>query len=44
MAENKLADLSTDFAVKIIKLCETIKGRLDDIQGLRLDFKKRGNV
>ena len=26
MAESKLRDLSTDFAVKIIKLCETIKG------------------
>lgn len=26
MAESKLRTLSTDFAVKIIKLCETIKG------------------
>ncbi len=26
MKENKLVDLSADFAVKIIKLCETIKG------------------
>ena len=26
MKENKLVDLSTDFAVKIIKLCETTKG------------------
>ena len=26
MKENKLIDLSTDFAVKVIKLCETIKG------------------
>ena len=26
MAESKLRDLATDFAVKIIKLCETIKG------------------
>ncbi len=26
MKENKLVDLSTDFAVKIIKLCTTIKG------------------
>ncbi len=24
--ENKLIDLSMDFAIKIIKLCETIKG------------------
>lgn len=27
MAESKLRELSTDFAVKIIKLCETIKGQ-----------------
>ena len=26
MAESKLRELSTDFAVKTIKLCETIKG------------------
>ena len=26
MAESKLRDLSTDFSVKVIKLCETIKG------------------
>ena len=26
MAGSKLRDISTDFAVKIIKLCETIKG------------------
>ena len=26
MKENKLVDLSIDFSVKIIKLCETIKG------------------
>ena len=26
MKENKLVDLSVDFAIKIIKLCETIKG------------------
>lgn len=26
MAESKLRDISTDFAVKIIKFCETIKG------------------
>jgi len=26
MKENKLVDLSTDFAVKVIKLCETLKG------------------
>ena len=26
MKENKLVDLSVDFAIQIIKLCETIKG------------------
>lgn len=26
MKENKLIDLSMDFSVKVIKLCETIKG------------------
>lgn len=26
MAESKLRELSTDFAVKVIKLCETVKG------------------
>ena len=26
MAESKLRELSTDFSIKIIKLCETIKG------------------
>ncbi len=26
MKENKLVDLSVDFAVRVIKLCETIKG------------------
>ena len=26
MAESRLRDLTTDFAVKVIKLCETIKG------------------
>ena len=26
MSESKLRDMSTDFAIKIIKLCETIKG------------------
>ena len=26
MSESKLRDLSTEFAIKIIKLCETIKG------------------
>ena len=26
MSESKLREISTDFAVKVIKLCETIKG------------------
>ena len=27
MADSKLRDLSTDFAVKVIKMCDSIKGR-----------------
>lgn len=34
MAESKLRDLSTDFAVKIIKLCETIKGHYSIVNQL----------
>ena len=34
MKENKLVDLSMDFAVKIIKLCETIKGHASLINQL----------
>lgn len=34
MRENKLADLSMDFSVKIIKLCETIKGHYSLINQL----------
>ena len=26
MADSKLRDLSTDFAVKVIKLCDSVKG------------------
>ena len=26
MADSKLRDLSTDFAVKVIKMCDSIKG------------------
>ena len=26
MAENKLAELSVDFAVRVLKLCDTVKG------------------
>ena len=29
MAESKLSDLSMDFAVKVLKLCEQIKGQID---------------
>ena len=28
MAESKLRDLSTDFAVKVIKICDSIKGQI----------------
>ncbi len=34
MAENKLADLSTDFAVKILKLADSIKGHYSLINQL----------
>ena len=34
MAENKLADLSMDFAVEILKLCDVIKGHYSIINQL----------
>lgn len=34
MAESKLRELSTDFAVKVIKLCETVKGHYSLINQL----------
>ena len=34
MKENKLADLSMDFAVKILKLCENIKGHYSIVNQL----------
>lgn len=34
MKENKLVDLSMDFAIKIIKLCETIKGHYSPVNQL----------
>ena len=34
MKENKLVDLSMEFAIKIIKLCETIKGHYSLINQL----------
>lgn len=34
MKENKLIDLSMDFAVKVIKLCENIKGHYSLINQL----------
>ncbi len=44
MAESKLRELSTDFAVKIIKLCETIKGHHSLINQLeRSAFSKSQN-
>lgn len=41
MKENKLVDLSTDFAVKIIKLCETIRKIL--ISSFKLQRKTTKN-
>ena len=34
MAENKLADLSMDFAVEILKLCDGIKGHYSIVNQL----------
>ena len=34
MSESKLRELSTDFAVKVIKLCETIKGHYSRVNQL----------
>ena len=34
MSESKLRDLSTEFAIKIIKLCETIKGHYSIVSQL----------
>ena len=34
MAENKLADLSMDFAVEILKLCDNIKGHYSIVNQL----------
>ena len=34
MSESKLRELSTDFSVKIIKLCETIKGHYSIVNQL----------
>ena len=34
MKENKLVDLSMDFAIKIIKLCQTIKGHYSCVNQL----------
>ena len=36
MKENKLVELSMDFAIKIIKLCETIKGHYSLVNQLEL--------
>ena len=35
MSESKLRELSTDFSVKIIKLCETIKGHYSIVNQLK---------
>ena len=42
MDESKLRELSTDFAVKIIKLCETIRGHYSLINQLELSAASIG--
>ena len=39
MAESKLREMSTDFAVNIIKLCETIRGHYSLVNQLKLFVK-----
>ena len=34
MADSKLRDLSTDFAVKVIKLCDSVKGHYSPVNQL----------
>jgi len=41
MAESKLRDLSTDFAVKVIKMCDSIKGHNTSILTVRIILEKR---
>lgn len=42
MKENKLADLSIDFSVKIIKLCENIKGHYSLVNQLERSLTSIG--
>ena len=42
MKENKLADLSIDFSVKIIKLCENIKGHYSLVNQLECSLTSIG--
>ena len=42
MAESKLRELSTDFAVKIIRMCETIKGHIDSAASFVIIKGKKG--
>ncbi len=42
MKENKLVDLSMDFAVKIIKLCDSIKGHYSLVNQLELSATSIG--
>ena len=44
MAESKLRDLSTDFAIKIIKLCETIKGHYSLVNQLERSATSIGAI
>ena len=43
MTESKLRDISTDFAVKIIKLCETIKGHYSLVNQLERSATSSGS-
>ena len=42
MAESKLRDFTTDFAVKIMKLCETIKGHYSLVNQLERSATSSG--
>lgn len=44
MKENKLVDLSMDFSIKIIKLCETIKGHSSLVNQLERSATSIGSL
>ena len=41
MAENKLAELSIDFAVEILKMCDSIKGHYSIVKQLERSATSR---